>query len=272
MVQVALGTQTAGSTIRPAAFCGAAAYKPTYDLIERTGVKTLAGSFDTVGVMAKDVRDLAFFTAAVGRRPSLTVPDEPAAPRVALYRSEAWPLAQPEAETALLRAIAALGARGVDVPEIALKPGFDQMLEIHGAIMAWEMPRALVYEHRYLADRIHPRTLEMLEASASAASPELYDEALSRAAWTRANIDLLFGDADVLLTPSSAGEAPAGLDSTGDASFNRAWTMLRAPCVTVPAGFGPTGLPVGVQLVGRPGDDARTLAAAAFLEDALRAV
>ncbi|WP_337188983.1 amidase [Phenylobacterium sp.] len=271
MVQVALGTQTAGSTIRPAAFCGAVAYKPTYDLIERTGTKTLAGSFDTIGVMAKDVRDVAFFTSVVGGRPNLAVTDEPAAPRISLYRSEAWPLAQPEAETALQRAIAALGKKGVDVPEIPLMDGFDTMLETHTMMMDWEVLRALFYEHRYLPEAIHPRSLEMFEGRVPVATPERYDEGVRRAALARANVDKLFGDADVLLTPPSPGEAPPGLEKTGDASFNRMWTMLRAPCVTVPAGVGPTGLPIGVQIVGRPGDDARTLAAAAFVEAALKA-
>ena len=269
MVQVALGTQTAGSTIRPAAFCGIVAYKPTYDLIERTGTKTLAGSFDTIGVMARDVRDAAFFTAVVGGRPKLAVPDEVAAPKISLYRSEAWPLAKPEAEEALQRAITALGKRGVAVPEIPLMEGYDRLLEIHMGMMDWEMLRALFYEHHVLADRIHPRSMETFTTRSEKASVEIYDQACADAYKARAEIDKLFGDNDVLLTPPAPGEAPPGLEKTGDASFNRGWTMLHAPCVTVPAGFGPTGLPVGVQIVGRPGQDAKTLAAAAFVEAAL---
>jgi Asp-tRNA(Asn)/Glu-tRNA(Gln) amidotransferase A subunit family amidase len=269
-VQVALGTQTAGSTIRPAAFCGCVAYKPTYDFIERTGVKTLAGSFDTIGVMAKDVRDVAYYTSVVGGRPKLVVGDKPFKPKVMLYRSEAWPLAQPEADTALQTAIAALGKLGVDVPEVSLMKGFDDLLEIHSGIMDWEV-RALFYEHRYLPDRIQPKTLDMFDVRIDKTNPEIYDAAVKRAYDARANIEALFGDYDVLITPPSPGEAPIGLAATGDASFNRGWTMLRAPCVTVPAGVGPNGLPVGVQVVGRPGDDARTLAAAAYLEDALKA-
>jgi len=269
MAQIALGTQTAGSTIRPAAFCGVVAYKPTYDVIERTGTKTLAGSFDTIGVIARDVRDAAFYTSIVAGRPKLAVGEAPDAPKIALYRSEAWPLAQPEAEKALRRAIAALGKQGVDVPEIPLMEGFDQLLTIHEAIMDWEVLRALFYEHRYLPDVIHAKSLEMFETRLPKATPERYDEACAQAMKARAEVDTLFGAYDVLLTPPAPGEAPPGLEKTGDASFNRGWTMLRAPCVTVPAGAGPTGLPVGVQVVGRPGDDARTLAAAAFVEAAL---
>jgi amidase len=271
MVQVALGTQTAGSTIRPAAFCGVVAYKPTYDIIERTGTKTLAGSFDTIGVMGKDVRDVAFFTSVVGGRPKLAVGDDLPTPKISLYRSEAWPLAQPEAETALQRAITALAKKGVDVPEIPLMKGFDELLRIHKEMMDWEVLRALFYEHRFIPDKIHPVSLEMFESRVPETSPEIYDKACKEAYEARANIDQLFGDADVLLTPPAPGEAPVGLAKTGDASFNRGWTMLRAPCVTIPAGFGPTGLPIGVQVVGRPGDDARTLAAAAYLEAALAA-
>ncbi len=270
-VQIALGTQTAGSTIRPASFCGAVAYKPTYDLIERTGTKTLATSFDTIGVMGKDVRDVAYFTSVVGGRPKLVVDDEPFTPKVMLYRSEAWHLAQPEADTALQRAVAALGKRGVDVPEVPLMSGFDDLLEIHSGMMDWETLRALFYEHRYLPDRIQPKSLDMFESRLPKTTPEIYDASVKRAQKARANIEALFGEHDVLITPPSPGEAPLGLGATGDASFNRGWTMLYAPCVTVPAGVGPNGLPIGVQVVGRPGDDARTLAAAAFLEDALKA-
>ncbi|WP_157219569.1 amidase [Flavisphingomonas formosensis] len=271
MVQVALGTQTAGSTIRPASFCGVVAYKPTYDVIERTGTKPLANSFDTIGVMAKDVRDVALFTSVVGGRPRLTIPDALSTPKVILYRSEAWPVAQPEAEIALQRAIAALSTKGVCVTEKPLVNGFDRLLQTFAMVMEWEVSRALYYEYRFLPDKLHPRSIEMIEACLRTATPERYDDGVKRIAWARANIDLLFGDADVLITPPSPGEAPLGLEKTGDASFNCMWSMLHAPCVTVPAGLGPNNMPIGVQVIGRPGEDARTLSAAAFLEDALKA-
>ncbi|MDF0546099.1 amidase [Sphingobium sp. H39-3-25] len=271
MVHVALGTQTAGSVIRPAAFCGVVGYKPSHELIDRSGAKTLAGSFDTIGVLARAVRDVAFFTGVVSDRPGLAVPDTPAAPRVALYRSEAAELIEPATEQALQRAVAALAARGVKVPERPLLAGYDDLLRIHADIAAWEVRRVLFFEQHFLADLLHPVTRAMYAQGTEGASAARHDAAQRDARVARANVDALFGDADVLLTPAAPGEAPVGLERTGDPSFCRGWMVLGAPCITIPAGFGSQGLPVGVQLVGRPGDDACLLRAAAFLEAALAA-
>ena len=269
LVPIALGTQTAGSTIRPAAFCNAVGYKPSYDLIDTTGTKTLAACFDTIGVIARDVRDAAFYTAHVTGKPELEPDAAPPAPKVALYRTECWHLALPEAQEALDRAIAALAAKGVGVTEIPLMPGFDNLLDIHERMMDWGMTTGLSYERLFIPDRISPVSREMLETRAANASAAKFAEAEAEAIAARANIGALFGDYDVILTPPATGEAPKGLERTGDASFNRGWTMLHLPCITVPAGTGPTGLPVGVQLVARKEDDARLLSAAAFLEAAL---
>ncbi len=270
MVPLAFGTQTAGSVLRPASFCGVVGYKPTYGTIERTGVKTLAGSLDTVGIMARDVRDAAFFAAVVSGRSGLAVAAEIPAPRVGLYRSECWDLAEPATASALAGAIAALAKSGVTVEEIPLTPGYDELLDIHDGLMGWDMLRGLSFERLFRADKLAPKTHEMFRLR-EGATPEIFDRAQARASEARAGLDRLFGEYDVLLTPSAAGEAPLSLDSTGDASFNRGWTMLHVPCVSVPAGTGPTGLPVGIQIVGRIGQDAKTLAAAAFLEAALAA-
>jgi Asp-tRNA(Asn)/Glu-tRNA(Gln) amidotransferase A subunit family amidase len=270
MVPLALGTQTAGSVIRPASFCGVVGYKPSFGTIERTGVKTLAGSLDTVGVIARDVRDAAFFTSVVAGRPTLAVPADLPTPRIGLFRTEAWERAEPSVAAALERTVAALGRRGMEVSEAPSPPGYDDLLPTHDAIMAWDMVHALAFEHRCRADRLAAKTLEFLNAR-SLVTVEAYDQAQAKALALRAGLDRLFGDCDVLLTPAAPGEAPEGLSSTGDASFNRGWTLLHVPCITVPAGTGPKGLPIGVQLVGRIGDDARALAAAAAVEAALAA-
>ena len=271
MVPLAFGTQTAGSLIRPASYCGIVGYKPTYGTIERAGVKTLAGSLDTVGIMARDVRDAAFFAAAVSGRPLLALANEVPVPRIGLYRSECWDLAKPATVAALDRAIAALGKRGVTVEDIPLMPGYDKLIEIHDGLMRWDMLRGLAFERLFRAEKLAPKTHELLRTREAIASPEIYDQSQIRAQAARANLNQLFGDYDVLLTPSVPDEAPLGLDSTGDASFNRGWTMLHVPCVQVPTGLGPGGLPIGVQIVGRIGEDSRTLAAAAYLEAALAA-
>lgn len=265
MVPIALGTQTGGSIIRPAAYCGVVGYKPTYDLIDKTGVKPLAVSFDTVGVISGDVRDAAFYTAHVTSRPELEPGDAPVMSRIGLYRSEAWPNALAEAQIALDRAIEVLGGA---IEEIPRAKSFEGVLDLYKRMKEWEMTTALAYERVSIPDRIHPRSRADFEAIAERASAAIFDAAQSEACRVRAKIEELFGQYDLLLTPPATGEAPKGLEMTGNASFNQIWSFLHLPCITIPAGLGPTGLPIGVQLVARRGEDARLLAAAAFLEDA----
>jgi amidase len=220
--------------------------------------------------MAGDVRDAAFFASIISSRPALGVADETITPRVGLYRTECWHLAGPATATALDRAMAALSARGATVEEIPLVAGYDELLPIHDGVMGWDMLQGLCFERLFRRDAVAPKTIEMFKMR-EGATPEAYDRAQIRAREARTGIERLFGEFDVLLAPSAPGEAPEGLESTGDASFNRGWTMLHVPCVSVPAGTGPAGLPIGVQIVGRIGEDAKTLSAAAFLEDALAA-
>ncbi|MBP1299816.1 amidase [Bradyrhizobium elkanii] len=266
MVPIAIGTQTGGSIIRPAAYCGVVGYKPTYDLIDKTGVKPLAVSFDTVGVIACDVRDAAFYTAHVTLRPDLEPGDAPAMSRIGFYRSEAWPNALPEAQIALDHAVEALGG---SVAEVRHARGFDGLLDLYKRMKEWEMTTTLAYERVTIPDRISPRSRADFEAIAARASAAIFDAAEAEALKIRARIDDLFGEYHLLLTPPATGEAPEGLDATGNASFNQIWSFLHLPCVTIPAGVGPRGLPVGVQLIARKKDDARLLAAAAWLEASL---
>lgn len=269
MVPVALGTQTSGSTIRPASFCGVVGYKPTYELIEKTGVKTLAAGLDTVGIFARDVGDVVFYMANVHETAKLA-PAVPFAPKVGLFRGEAWDLATEPVETALATAVAALERAGASVRDIPVAAPFDKLLPVHDILMGWGMVRGLYYEHRFHPERITAKTREMLDQRAGETSQDLYAAAEADALHARARLDELFGDCDVILTPAATGEAPEGHDFTGDASFNRGWTTLQVPAITVPAVTGPKGLPVGVQLVARRGADRMLLAAAAFLEQALK--
>jgi amidase len=268
MVPLAIGTQTAGSVIRPAAFCGVVGYKPSYGLIDGAGVKRLAASLDTVGTFARSVADAALFASVLADRPALAEVAVPTTLRVGLYRTPDWDGVDAATQAAIGEAAARLAAMGATVVERAAIPDHATLLAAQTTIMAWETARALAFERLYRLDRLAPATQTMLRAG-DATTLAACDAARAGMPAHRAAFDRLFGDCDVLLTPSAPGEAPEGLASTGNALFNRVWTALGTPCVTLPAGFGPHGLPLGVQIVGRPGEDARTLAAAGFVERSL---
>jgi Asp-tRNA(Asn)/Glu-tRNA(Gln) amidotransferase A subunit family amidase len=268
MVPLAFGTQTAGSVIRPASFCGVVGYKPSFGTISRAGVKPLSDSLDTVGVMARNVADAAFFAAVLSDRPGLRLGDAIAAPRVGFYRTPEWGEAEPDTIAALEHAAARLARAGTATVEVVGPPEHAALVEMQKVVMDYESARSLSFERITRPQDLSASLRERI-AVGLAHSAETYDAAHRSIELARAALPALFGDFDALLVPAAPGEAPRGLDRTGDPIFNRAWTILHLPCVTVPTWRGTAGLPVGVQLVGRLGDDARTLHAAAFLERAL---
>jgi Asp-tRNA(Asn)/Glu-tRNA(Gln) amidotransferase A subunit family amidase len=269
MVPLAFGTQTAGSVIRPASYCGCIGYKPSFGLINRAGVKPLADSLDTIGVLAGTVEDAAFFAGVLSERPALrhlTVPSE--APRFGLYRTPMWEEAEPATAASLDAARSALERAGATIAELAIAPEHHGLAEVQNTIMHFEMVRAFAYERTLHSAELSPRFAQMLDAGMTIGADE-YDRALARAEEARAGLDAFFGSCDAVLVPAAPGEAPVGLGNTGDPVFNRMWTLLGVPCVTLSARWAENGLPTGVQLVGRFGNDARLMACAAFLERAL---
>lgn len=269
MVPVAFGTQTAGSVIRPAAYCGIVGFKPSFGLIPRAGLKVMSDSLDTIGVMARSVADCALLAGVAAGR-DFGDPDRAPGrpPRIGLCRSPAWPAALPETHALWGDVAAALGRAGASLVERELPAAFHALVEAHATIMVGETARALGWE---------------LTTQAPLLSPGLKERHLPALAWPAERLEearkvaegciLAFGPAleglDVLVTPAAPGEAPAGLEWTGDPAFNLIWTTLRVPCVTVPAGLGPRGLPLGIQIVGRRGDDAAVLAWARWVQAAL---
>jgi len=269
MAPLAFGTQTAGSVIRPAAYCGCIGYKPSFGLINRAGVKPLADSLDTIGVLAGTVEDAAFFAGVLSERPALRhLAALSGAPRFGLYRTPMWDEAERETAAALDAARQALERAGAAVAELAIAPEHYGLAEVQNTIMGFEMVRALAYERTLHSAELSPRLAQMLDAGMTIGADE-YDRALARAAEARAGLDAFFGSCDAVLVPAAPGEAPVGLGNTGDPIFNRMWTLLGVPCVTLPARWADNGLPTGVQLVGRIGNDPRLMACAAFLERAL---
>jgi amidase len=268
MVPLAFGTQTAGSIIRPASFCGCVGYKPTLGLIDRTGVRPFADSLDTVGVFATTIGDAAFCASVITGRPKLRIDDGAFRPRIGLTRTHAWEAAEPATATALAEAAARLRAAGLEVREVALPDRWRGLLEAQKTIMAFEAARSHAPEMLTATDHLSVKLRELLEAGALI-PPEDYDAAKVLIAEARAGFSDVLDGLDVLLTPSAPGEAPEGLGATGDPVFSRMWTALGVPCISVPGLTGPSGMPVGVQVVGRWDDDRRALAASAAIGQSL---
>ena len=268
MVPIALGSQTGGSVIRPAAYCGVVGFKPSFRLLPTIGMKCFSWSLDTVGLFAAGVADAAFAAALISGR-DLRIDDaEPAAPRIALVRTQSWPEASAGMQDAIARAARAAEAAGAKITEVELPPILEAATQAHGTIQDHEAYRALADEIDRHRDRLGPILRDHLDKAATI-TPAAYDDArrLARQA-RRALVDFMEG-IDVLLTPSAPGAAPHGLSSTGKPTFNRLWTLLGTPCVNVPGLFDSTGLPLGVQIVGRFARDRLALEAAAFLQRAL---
>jgi len=268
MVPFAFGTQTAGSTVRPASYCGIVGYKPTFGTIPRAGAKPLSDSLDTIGVLARSAGDAALLAGTLSGRALLGAPFD-GAPRIGLCRTHEWKHAQPESAAALEQAAQRASRAGAKVAERALPAAYAGLLQAQLDVMDYEAYGALAGERLGHADKLSAKLQQMLE-NASKVDASRYDAALALAARCRALQEEAFGDADVLMTPSAPGEAPKGLAATGDPVFCRVWTLLGNPAMNVPCASGPNGLPVGVQLVGRIGEDARLVAAAEWLQAALR--
>ena len=269
MVPLAFGTQTEGSIIRPAAYCGVVGYKPSFGMICRAGVKALVDSLDTVGVLARTVPDVALFAAALTDRPALRIGDTPLPPpRVSICRTYEWPEAAPETARALEAAATTLARVGASVREVNLPKAFRELNAAHVVILKFEVTRALAYERQHHFSSFS-KDFAALMKSCEECTVEDYDRAVKIARTCRQELALVFADIDILLAPSAVGEAPEGLAYTGNRIFNRIWSVLLVPCVHVPFFKGPRALPVGVQVTGPFGEDARTLAIANWIHNHL---
>jgi len=268
MVPAALGTQTAGSIIRPASFCGVVGYKPTFGELPMMGIKPLAPSLDTLGFFVRAVGDLALLSEAIGGQ-KRSAPVLRGAPRIGLCRSEQWALAPAEAQTVLLESAELLRKAGARIEEEDLGDPFRGLLDAQKRVMAVEMTRSLETERKTHPEALGPE-LHQLFSEGDACPPENYRAALAQAEDCRRRLMPVFEKHHALITPSAPGEAPAGLGATGDPVFNRIWTLLHLPCINLPAGKGQKGLPIGIQLVGEAGGDARLFVVAAWVTAHLR--
>ncbi|WP_232631451.1 amidase family protein [Methylobacterium sp. Leaf118] len=266
MLPLALGTQTGGSVIRPAAFCGVAAIKPSFRLIPTVGVKTFSWALDTVGLFARGVPDLARALALIVDRPAIAA-TEPGAPRIGLCLQPFAGEADADAVAALHRAARAAERAGAEVADLILPEAFALAWEAHPHVQDFEARQALAWEAAQHRARLPARLGPQLDR-AQAITTAHYDEARRHAHRARRLLKEMFSGFDAILTVSAVGRAPDRA-TTGDACFNRLWTLMGVPCVNVPVPG--DGLPLGVQVIARFGDDGRALAVAGMIAAALAA-
>ena len=265
-VPLGFGTQTGGSTIRPAAFCGVVGYKPSFGEFSRVGIKLQCQNLDTLGLICRSLDDIALMRAVLIEMPHRKVDRASSAPRIGLCRTPGWEHADAGTQTLIERTASRLAAAGANVNEVEFAAPFRNIADHHRRIFNYEAAHNYAYEHLEHRDQVSTVLLDTVLDPGSKLPLVDYIKALETAEAFRAHLDDIFGDADVLLTPSAAGEAPEGLESTGNPAFNSIWTLGWVPCVTLPAGTGPKDLPLGIQLVGQRFADEKLLDAAAWVE------
>jgi amidase len=265
MVPLAFGSQTAASLIRPAAYCGVCAFKPTTGGFDLSGVMALSPSLDTLGVLARTPQDLMLASSVLTGRPQPAPPDfSEAKPRIALMRGPHWRDGSMEMRDVCGRAMRALADHGAETGEIGSPPLFAELTDAQKTVMSYEAANARRDVYTSHRDAVSIQFAQLIHEG-QAVTEARYQDALAIRDRAGAMVDALFADFDGVLVPSAPGEAPEGLGGTGDPLFSRMWNLLQLPCVALPFGVGPRGLPVGVQLLGRLHEDAGLLAVAEWV-------
>jgi amidase len=282
-VPVSIGTQTLGSVIRPAAFCGVVGYKPSFGAISRTGIHPFSATLDHVGVFARSVADAAWFGACLmgvdardevtvikGAPKMLRVPLEPFAipPRIAVVKTPKWQLATEAQRMHFVENVAKLQQAGAKVREVSLPRMFEDAWDNVMTLMTRDAVKSFASIESRHRIRLSPHLIEILDRGRRV-TPEQYAKARARREEYRRWLDGVFDNHEMIATIPAAGEAPEGLSNTGDATFASLWTQTGFPAVSIPSGRGPKGLPLGFQVVGRYREDEQTLRAAAWCEATL---
>lgn len=262
MVPFAFGTQTTGSTIRPAVYCGIVGTKPSYGLINNAGLKPLSPEQDTITLFTRNVEDAACVLYGLhGARPS---PLHDITPRVGLLRSSQWDYARPETVQAIEEQAHRMARAGAAIIEMTMPAQLEAAIEIQNRISAYEARHSLAYERLFHHDQLSPRLQRRLAQEQDTPVDEYFElKRLARAA--RRLAAEWFREVDVLLYPAAEGIAELGLTETGSPRYGALWTLLHLPCVSQPIATGPSDMPLGAQLIGAYGEDYRVLAAARFM-------
>ena len=279
----ALGTQTVGSVVRPAAFCGVVGFKPTYGLIGRSGIHPFSATLDHVGVFARSVEDAAWLASVLaghdagdsaslmsGALPRGGLRLEPfeAPPRLALARTARWDRCDPAQQEALLHSAERLREAGAEVVDIELPPAFAEGPDRVQTLMRCEAAHVFAPIDDAHPDLVSAAIRSVIQDGRSIPAWD-YLSALHMRLQLRESLDGMLADYDGLITVPAIGEAPGSLASTGDPSFCATWSMLGVPAVNLPCSLGPNGLPLGIQMVGRYLDDVRLLRSAQWCERVL---
>ncbi|MGI9419779.1 MAG: amidase [Geminicoccaceae bacterium] len=283
MAPVAIGTQTNGSVIRPASFCGVVGYKPTWGLIPRTGVLAQSFHLDTIGTFGRSVADAAMLADALighdeGDRATAPIAHQgllasaqskpPLAPLFAFVKTPVWDQAEDTTKEAFSELVELLGdgADPVDLPDV-----FAEGHALQKRLMTAGFAHSLASYERRGREQLSQQMLDAIDEGREIRAHE-YLEAVDWIDVLNAGLDRIFERYDAILTPSAAGAAPRGLESTGNPAFCTLWTLCGTPAISLPLMKDENGLPLGVQLVGRRGDDARLMRSAAWLTAAIEAV
>jgi Asp-tRNA(Asn)/Glu-tRNA(Gln) amidotransferase A subunit family amidase len=270
MLPLALGTQTAGSLIRPAAFCGIVGFKPSHNRVPKAGVKSLSETLDTIGGFGRSVRDVGLLGAVLTGDARMADPAtyaQTGAPRIGLCQTPEWDQADADTQQAWGQAETALHGFAT---AWAVPAGLNNLVKVQKDIQAYETARSLSHERMHQLSQLSS-PLQALLAHGMTISGQAHAQNLQTTAKARNQAAMLFDNFDVLLAPSSIGEAlPMELGNTGDPLFCRTWTLLGLPCIHLPFARGKNGLPIGLQLVGAYGDDHRLLAAAHWVHARLQ--
>lgn len=266
MVPLALGSQTAASVVRPAAFCGVVGFKARHGSFPMNGVSAVARSLDSFGWMTRSVADATIIFEAMTGLNTGRVPGS--APRIGVCRTPEWAAADEELQLLLETTAQRLEDAGASTVEVVLPPSFDGLVDAQKTVMAFETAQAMTLHRTLHESRLSPQLLTSLDEGAKVPY-EAYQEALASAAQGRAEWATISTAFDALLAPSVCGEAPLGLQTTGDPVFGRRWTLLGMPCVALPVGVSSNGMPLGLQLIGSMHDEAGLLGAARWLERAV---
>lgn len=259
MVPLAFGTQTAGSMIRPASYCGVFGFKPTFDTLSAAGVKSFSPSLDTLGWFARHIEDICTAFSALTRAPDIASLGDLTGVRVGVHSLPSALARGDDVEQALAHARSTFEQAGAEVVPLTLDDRYEGLVEQQKVVMAYEASQTLASEYARFSDRMGPKLVELIEEGRTI-SYSRYREAMMAAASLQQEVtDVFATQVDVILAASATGVAPEGIEATGDPVYCRAWTLLGVPCINLPMSQGTAGMPVGVQLVADRWQDQRLL-------------